>query len=154
MQLTTNAKLFLAVLGIAAVTFGAVKISKAVKANKEKKDSNKLLKDDLSNWDPTKRNLSDTKCKEIADRLYELMDKTWRQEDAIVDVILNSQMSLLDLKKVYELFGTREYGTFGSPMWGSGKMYNLVQWLKEEVDGDEMEKIRPIFVLAGYKWVK
>ena len=153
MALSTTQKLLLGSIVAGGSIFGLVKLVKYIKSNSEKKDSEEIVEDNILNADPTVRKLTDEKCKEIANRLYELMDKTFRQSDAIVSIISNGGMSLADLKVVYEDFGSKEYGTFGSPVFGSGTYKDLIGWLKEELDSDGLATVKGIFSMAGFTWV-
>lgn len=83
------------------------------------------------------RTIDDYGAETIADALYDFMKGYGTDEDDIYNVlIIRNKLTSADLIAINKAFGYREYGSYGSPMFGDGDALNLVQWLREELDSD------------------
>jgi ABC-type oligopeptide transport system ATPase subunit len=85
-------------------------------------------------------------AKAVADKLLKAMDGTGTDEDAVLRAL--RELGQGQLQKVISAFGKPHYfagrlnKTFGSPK-------DLIQWLKEEHDSDELKPIKEIFTQHG-----
>lgn len=77
--------------------------------------------------------------KEKADELYEAMNsysitQGATNEQAITDILYN--VNQLDFSKIYKAFGLRNYNNFAGRDAPFGKLRNLGQWLRAELESD------------------
>ncbi|MFV0402919.1 MAG: hypothetical protein ACK5KV_03000 [Bacteroides graminisolvens] len=95
--------------------------------------------------------LSSSEATHYAERLFSAMKDTGTDEDEIDNVrLLVSRPS--DLRSVWNAFGSRPYGTFGSPIFGLGMFatnLDLRGWLKAELSGDGFKVWEQMFLTAG-----
>ena len=129
-------------------------IIRAINKHKAERDADRRLKDNANKavTSATGRNITDDKAKSIANALFEAMDGIGTDETEIYTIlVVNNKLSSLDLVAVYEAFGNKEYGTFGTPWWGSGDKLDLIGWIKKEMSNTSKEYImlRAMFNQAG-----
>lgn len=82
-----------------------------------------------------------------AERLYNSMKDFGTDEDELNSVRLMLTNSA-NLRLVYNEFGLRGYGSFGSPMFGSGTPTDLKGWIKNELGGDNYKIWEQMFLTA------
>ncbi len=85
----------------------------------------------------------------LANRLFLAMDGVGTSNDVIKSVLLQVSNNLDNLRLVYNAFGTKEYGTFGSPVWGSGTPTDLKGWLHAELSGGDYASWAVLFSAAN-----
>lgn len=129
-------------------------IIRAINKHKAERDAEKRLEQRTENAEinAVTRSITDDKAKSIAEALFNAMDGMGTDETEIYNIlVVNNKLSSLDLVAVYNAFGTHEYGTFGTPWWGSGKPLDLIGWIKEEMSNSstEYKLVRAMFNQAG-----
>ncbi|MCQ2232058.1 MAG: hypothetical protein MJZ30_09455 [Paludibacteraceae bacterium] len=133
-----------------ALAFGAYKIF--VKKDKEKESADNILTETTDEINAKGTTITQAQAKEIANRLYNAMKDSGTDEDEIERLIIGNKLTTEDLKMVVLAFGTKKYGTFGSPLfdWMDGTSLNLREWLKKECSSSLMEKLNIKFDQAGF----
>ena len=120
--------------GIAVILVLAVAwiIWKAYKYIKAQFDPSQQLEVNESNL-----SYSEAEFELFADQLESAMDGAGTDEEAVYHVF--EQMDTADdLKQLIKSFGTRDYGI-------TNKAQNLLQWLRDEMDVEELVPIQTIF---------
>tara|TARA_Y100000588_G_C14174044_1_gene890503 strand:- start:210 stop:680 length:471 start_codon:yes stop_codon:yes gene_type:complete len=112
----------------------------------------RLLKGVLTNVNPLKLQYENEVYKNIAAEQFEAMDNTGTDEDLLFESLegLNSE----DLKAVYNAFGEKRYAVNSAPVlipWFYPHK-NLIQWYIEELDAEELAKMKQIWKGTGL-WV-
>lgn len=95
--------------------------------------------------------LSSGQAVHYAERLFNAMKDTGTDEDEI-DLVRLSLSRPSDLRSVWNAFGSRPYGTFGSPMFGLGMFatnLDLRGWLKAELSGSDFKVWEQMLLTAG-----
>lgn len=142
----------LVVGGAAAVAliFGAYKIFGS--KDKEKESADNILDKTTDEINTKAKTITETQAHEIANRLYNAMKDVGTDEDEIEKLIIGKKLTSEDLKMVVKAFGTRKYGTYGSPMFDfmGGTSLNLREWLDKECSSSLMKLINIKFEQAGF----
>ncbi|MDR2963463.1 MAG: annexin [Bacteroidales bacterium] len=99
--------------------------------------------------DASKLTISTAEATLIAEKLYAAMDGMGTDSKAIMSLLIGTARTDDDLKLINKSFGIREYGSTGSPYWGSGTPSDLSTWLRNELSGSDLEKLRVRFTSAG-----
>lgn len=103
----------------------------------------------------TQQTIDEMRAVEIAKALFTAMDGVGTDENAIEDIlILRNRFTSGDIILINNAFGLQEYGTTGSPYWGSGTPLNLVGWFKQELSNtsDLYKVLQTKFNQAGIYW--
>lgn len=141
------------VAGTAALVFAGVKVFKSIKSAKAEKDARNNLEElkKQALEELKVQNLTKAQAQAAADSLYEAMDGVGTDLMAIKKILIDDKPTTLDIIEIVNAFGVRDYGTFGSPIWGDGDKLNLMQWIKEEVNSTTTlyELLRMKFTTAG-----
>jgi len=85
----------------------------------------------------------------IAQKLFSAMDGMGTDEKTIMHLLIDTPRTNDDLKLIVKTFGIKEYGTFGTPWWGSGTPSDLTMWLTNELSGSYLQKLKNRFAQAG-----
>lgn len=137
--------------------FGAYKLFGWLKDRSRKKQLKEIANSEMevALENATTPTIDDLRATEIAKALYEAMDGAGTDESLISDIlVLRNRFTSGDIIKINNAFGYQEYGTFGSPLWGSGEDLNLVGWLKKELSNtsDLYKVLQTKFTQAGIYW--
>lgn len=126
---------------------------KSVKAEKELKEKIDTITKDATTQVLT-RKLSDSAVKEKVEQIYDAMEGFGTDESVLKQVLIDENPSVADLQAIYKEFGTRGYGTFGSPLWGEGEKLDLMGWIKKEVGESSTlyQTLQVKFKTAGYSF--
>lgn len=133
----------------AAGIIGAVVLVKKIKAGVETKSSDRNLRD-ANDYAPTKMTISEAQAKQIAANLYQAMRDVGTDDNAI-----RTELARLktpdDWKAVNVAFGTKDYGTYGAPLysWLPSSPKTLIGWLREECSGDLLAYIEQQWMANG-----
>jgi|GEM_PF-4733407 len=87
----------------------------------------------------------------IAERLYSAMADVGTDLSLIDGAFLKVSNNLDNLRLVYNAFGSRDYGTFGSPAysWLPSSPTDLRGWLRNELSWDRAASWETLFIAAG-----
>lgn len=89
-------------------------------------------------------------AKAYAQRLYIAMEDYGTDEDAIDEVYSALAGNPVNLRLVYNAFGNKDYGVFGSPTWWTvATPTDLRGWLKNELSGKRLDQWNTLFITAG-----
>lgn len=100
-------------------------------------------------YDDTGSILTKAQAKALAERLYLAMESFGTDEETI-HIVRSKLTRAQDLRSVYNEFGVRDYGYYGSPWWGSASTpTDLVGWLGNELSGKDFAVWRQMFESAG-----
>ena len=91
--------------------------------------------------------ISSEQAKAFAERLFLSMSDYGTDEDSI-NVVRLQLSNAGNLRAVYNAFGMRGYGSYGTPMFGSGTPTDLKGWLKNELSGDAWKIWEQMFLTA------
>jgi hypothetical protein len=139
-------------LTVAVLVVGGIYAANLLFTNFKKGAGNRQASEALNNAlvvNTNNTNISVSEAQLIANQLYVAMDGAGTDYKTIKSLLIDTPRSADDLKLITKAFGVKEYGTFGSPLWGSGDPYNLVEWLKAECSSSELSPIAPLFRSAG-----
>lgn len=103
----------------------------------------------------TQQTIDTMRANEIAKALFTAMDGIGTDEDLIEDIlVIKNRFTSGDIILINNAFGLQEYGTTGSPYWGSGTPLNLVGWFKNELNNksDLYKVLQTKFNQAGIYW--
>lgn len=97
--------------------------------------------------DPT---ISVAVARQYAEQLYNAMKDTGT-DVGIIENIFGVLSKPADLRLVYNMFGTRAYGTFGSPLysWFPSSQQDLRGWINKELSGKNLKKWNELFKQIG-----
>ena len=94
-----------------------------------------------------------SQAQSYANRLLSAMEDTGT-EDEDIESVFNSLQTTEDVKLVYDAFGVKPYGYFGTPLWGTGWLtgepMNLAEWLKEECECSDCPNACAKMRMAGF----
>jgi len=89
--------------------------------------------------------ISSSEAQEIADTLYDAMDKFGTDEETVFQEL--EGLNQADLLLVINKFGERKMsGAYGIKL---GKAKSLIDWIKSEFSGYELDKVKEIFESNG-----
>lgn len=153
-KLSKRKKIALICVGSAVLGVGAWVAIKQINKHKAERDAEKRLAERTDNAEENAiiRTISEEKAKSIADALFDAMDGIGTDETEIYNIlVVNNKLSSLDIVAIYNAFGVKEYGTFGTPWWGNGEPLDLIGWIKKEMSNSstEYKLIRAMFNQAG-----
>lgn len=119
---------------------------------KEDNQSKNVLDDTLNNLQNKTRNINDADAADIANRLYLAMKDMGTDEEEIEKLLVKKTLTSADVIAIVKSFGTKKYGTYGSPAfeWLGGDDLDLRGWLRKEVSDDLMDKINIRLTQAGF----
>ena len=136
-------------VGIAAVASLLIfKIYKKYADGAEQRNLKKAL-EKTTQVDKNKLTINEAEAAIIAQKLFAAMDGMGTDEDTIMNLLINTSRANDDIKLIVSAFGVKEYGTYGSPWWGSGTPSDLTMWLTNEMSGSKLEKLKTRFATAG-----
>lgn len=106
---------------------------------------------DVTRFDTTGSTIDINKAKFYADTLYTAMEPFGTDEDSIKEVYNVLSLNPANAAIVYNAFGKRAYGSFGTPLWSwmPSTMLDLKGWLKAELSGKNLENWNKLFTSAG-----
>jgi len=86
-----------------------------------------------------------------AERLHTAMASTGTDNDEMNRVYNDLKQNPENTKLVYNAFGVRDYGQFGTPLfsWFPSTKADLKQWIKWELSGNDHDKWISLFNSAG-----
>lgn len=85
-----------------------------------------------------------------AERLYNAMAPVGTDEDEMNKVYNDLKQNPANVALVYNAFGLREYGLFGSPWWWTpSEKVDLREWIKRELSGKDHDKWMSLFNSVG-----
>lgn len=88
-----------------------------------------------------------------ANALLSAMEDTGT-EDEEIESVFNNLQTTEDVKLVYDAFGVKPYGYFGTPLWGTGWLtgepMNLAEWLKAECECSDCPNACSKMRMAGF----
>jgi len=94
-----------------------------------------------------------SQARDYANRLHSAMEDSGSEEE-VIESVFGGLQTTEDVKLVYDAFGVKPYGFFGTPMWGTGWLtgepYNLAQWIEAECDCDDCPTACSSLRSAGY----
>ena len=99
--------------------------------------------------DSSKLTINQAEAAIIAQKLFAAMEGMGTDEKTIIALLLDTPRTNEDLKLIVKTFGIKEYGTYGSPWWGSGTPSDLTMWLTNELSGSTLQKLKNRFAQAG-----
>lgn len=134
-KLSPKSKIILGAFILGGVTFATIKITRSLKAAKLKRELEKNLIQETTDAKEylTSRTLSDASAKNVAEQLFVAMDGMGTDTTTIKRLLIDENPTSADIVAINQFFGTKEYGTFGSPWFGSGDPLDLRGWLKREI---------------------
>ena len=136
-------------VGIAAIgSFFLWKIYKKYADGAEQRTLQKAL-DKTTQVDGAKLTINQAEAAIIAQKLFAAMDGIGTDEKTIMHLLIDVPRTNDDLKLIVKTFGIKEYGTFGTPWWGSGTPSDLTMWLTYELSGSYLQKLKNRFAQAG-----
>jgi hypothetical protein len=143
----TSSPLFL--IGVFGVgSFFIYKIYTNYTASAETRNLQKAL-DQITKVDGSKLTITPAEASVIAQQLFVAMDGIGTDEKTIFRLLIDTPRTDDDIRLIVKAFGLKEYGTFGSPWWGSGTPCDLGTWFVKEMSGSDLQKLRNRFALAG-----
>lgn len=83
-----------------------------------------------------------------ANQLYSYMEG-FGTEDSSIMAVLATLRTADDWKLVIKKFGTRSYGEFGAPMFGSGTPLDLMGWLRKELNSSDLMTVENTIASLG-----
>ncbi len=137
-----------AVGGLLLFVIGRRVISQIKESWQQNKEENALKK--LTEPSKSKMTISSAEATNYAKQLHTAMASMGTDTDTI-DNVISKLSNGDDWKAVINAFGMKEYGTWGSPMWGNGEMIGLVDWFKKELSGSRLTKIMNTINSYGIK---
>lgn len=153
-KLSKKRKIALICAGSVALGVGTWFVIKQINKHKAERDAEKRLSERTDNAEANAiiRNIPEEKAKSIAEALFDAMDGIGTDETEIYNIlVVNNKLSSLDIVAIYNAFGVKEYGTFGTPWFGNGDPLDLIGWIKKEMSNSstEYKLIRAMFNQAG-----
>ena len=136
-------------VGIAAI--GGLLVWKIVKnhtAGAEQRNLEKAL-NQVTVVNTSQLTITQAEAVVIAQKLFSAMESMGTDEKVIMDLLINTPRTNDDLKLIVRTFGLKEYGTFGSPMWGKGTPSDLSTWIRNEMSGSKLTQLQLRFAQAG-----
>jgi hypothetical protein len=134
-SLSTNPKLIknlLIAFAVIIVGFIAYRKFGSIKATIQSK---KLIKESENEIIENAATFTASDYKAMADKLYRAMDGAGTDDEAILQTV-SSLRTKTDWLKLVEAFGVKE-----SSAWYSSFTGNLVEWLTDELGGDDRQKV-------------
>jgi len=99
--------------------------------------------------DNSKLKITQAEAAIIAQKLFAAMDGMGTDDNTIMNLLIETARTDDDLKLIVKTFGVKDYGTYGSPYWGSGTPSDLTMWLTNELSGSKLQTLRNRFAQAG-----
>lgn len=94
--------------------------------------------------------ITNEQAKAYAQRLFLAMEDYGTDEDSIDEVYYLLVDNPYNIRMVYNAFGLKDYGVFGSPSWiSSGTPTDLKGWFKNELAGKRLDQWNALFAVAG-----
>lgn len=143
--------------GAVVLAFGGYSIYKNMQERKRKAQIKNIVnsEEERALQHSMIRTIDDKTAEAIAKSLYNAMDGMGTDETAIYDLIcVRNKLTSADIIEINKAFGLQEYGTFGSPFFGSGEFLNLVGWFQKELSNTSSVYIilKTKFNQAGIDW--
>jgi hypothetical protein len=150
-RVNTDFKINNPIMWVAIATIGGIVIWKMYKKYAEGAEQRNLQKalDKSTQVDTAKLTISQADATIIAQQLFVAMDGMGTDQTTVMRLLIDIPRTNDDLKLIGKSFGLKEYGTFGSPWWGSGTPCDLPTWLVKEMSSGNMQKLRNRFAQAG-----
>lgn len=92
--------------------------------------------------------ISEQTASELSELAWQAMEEMGTDEDQLEEVYNKIGKNIDNLRLVHNSFGNRPYGTFGSPMFGSGTSLSFKGWIDRELSGDSRRKWDNLFQSA------
>lgn len=107
-------------------------------------------KNKINDYNETGSSISSNLALAYAERLFNAMEAFGTDDDVMIEIYNRLSSNPLSVRSVYNAFGVREYGLFGSPMWfmPSSKI-DLREWVNRELSGQNLQKWNSLFNAAG-----
>jgi len=139
------------VMWVAIATIGGIVIWKMYKKYAEGAEQRNLQKaiDKTTQVDNSKLTINQAEAAIIAQKLFSAMDGMGTDSKTIMHLLIDTPRTNDDLKLIVKTFGVKDYGTYGTPWWGSGTPSDLTMWLTNELSGSDLQKLRNRFAQAG-----
>lgn len=150
-HVNTDFKINNPIMWVAISAIGGLLIWKVYKKyadNAEQRNLQKAL-EKTTQVDTTKLTINQAEAALIAQKLFSAMEGMGTDDKTIMSLLIDTPRTNDDLKLIVKTFGIKEYGTYGSPMWGSGTPSDLTTWLTNELSGSNLQKLRNRFAQAG-----
>lgn len=126
-------------LKVGLLVVGGVILYRKIKSVITEYQNAKAL-NDITAYDTGKMTVTRAQAEVDAKALYSAMESTGTDTD-IIDQVVARYKTADDWNCLIAKFGTPAYGTFGSPMFGSGTPLTLVGWFRRELSGSRLENI-------------
>lgn len=152
-----STKTILVAGGVAGGLFLAYKLYGYAKERRRREAINQRInsEEERALMKSRERTIDDITAESIARALYEAMDGWGTDEDLIYEILVEkNRLTSGDIVAINKAFGIQEYGSFGSPYFGSGEDLNLVEWLMREISNSSSvyRILQSKFVQAGIDW--
>ncbi len=150
-QVNTDFKINNPIMWVGIAAIGGLLIWKMYKKYADGAEQRTLQKalEKSTQVDTTQLTISQADAAIIAQKLFSAMDGMGTDENTIMHLLIDTPRTNDDLKLIVKTFGVKEYGTYGSPMWGSGTPSDLTIWLTNELSGSKLQKLQNRFAQAG-----